>query len=107
HRNFAATLQMELKKVHGDKIYRELDLPLARILLSMERLGVRVDKDLLGRQSSDLQVEIAALEKAIHAEAGESFNVGSPKQLGVILFEKLKLPVGKKTKTGYSTDEEV
>lgn len=107
HRNLAATLQGQLKSVQGEKIYQELDLPLARILLSMERWGIRIDKELLAKQSVGLEHDIAQLEKEIHAAAGESFNVGSPKQLGVILFEKLGLPVGKKTKTGYSTDEEV
>ncbi|UXR64700.1 DNA polymerase I [Bdellovibrio bacteriovorus] len=107
HLNFAQTLQHQLQNVQGEKVYRELDLPLARVLLSMERYGVRIDKDLLAQQSADLTGEIASLEEKIHAAAGEAFNVGSPKQLGVILFEKLGLPVGKKTKTGYSTDEEV
>lgn len=107
HRNFAATLQNQLKSVGSEKIYQELELPLARVLLSMERLGIRIDKELLAKQSQELETEIAELEKQIHSEAGEAFNVGSPKQMGVILFEKLKLPVGKKTKTGYSTDEEV
>lgn len=107
HRNFAATLQSELKKVGSEKILAEIELPLVRVLLSMERFGVRIDKDLLAKQSADLQSEIASLEKLIHNEAGESFNVGSPKQLGNILFEKLKIPAGKKTKTGYSTDEDV
>lgn len=107
HRNFAGTLQKELQKSSGEKIYREFELPLARVLLSMERWGIRIDQELLAHQSKELTEELALLEKQIHAEAGESFNIGSPKQLGVILFEKLKLPVGKKTKTGYSTDEEV
>lgn len=107
HRNFAATMRDHLHKVNGQKIYEDFDLPLARILLSMERYGIRIDTELLKKQSEELQIEIAALEKAIHAESGESFNIGSPKQLGVILFEKMKLPAGKKTKTGYSTDEEV
>lgn len=107
HLNLAATLQEQLKSVQGEKIYREFDLPLARVLLSMERWGIRIDRDLLAKQSAELAQEIVHLEKEIHAAAGESFNVGSPKQLGVILFEKLGLPVGKKTKTGYSTDEEV
>lgn len=107
HRNLAMTLQTELKKVGGEKIYRDLDLPLAPILLAMEKWGIRIDKDLLHKQSEELKKEIGELEKQIHSEAGESFNVGSPKQLGVILFEKLKLPAGKKTKTGYSTDEDV
>lgn len=107
HRNFAATLQGELKKVDGEKILFNFDLPLARILLSMERWGIRIDTDLLKKQSEELHHELVALEKAIHGEAGESFNIGSPKQMGAILFEKMGLPAGKKTKTGYSTDEEV
>ncbi|UOE99730.1 DNA polymerase I [Bdellovibrio reynosensis] len=107
HRNLAATLLNELRNVGSEKVYEEIDLPLVKVLLSMERLGVRIDKELLAQQSAELTEEIASLEKQIHSEAGESFNVGSPKQLGVILFEKLKLPVGKKTKTGYSTGEDV
>jgi len=107
HRNFAATLQGQLKAVSSEKVYQEIELPLVRVLLAMERWGIRIDKELLAKQSADLQTEIAELEKQIHSEAGESFNVGSPKQLGVILFEKLKLPAGKKTKTGYSTGEDV
>ncbi len=107
HLNFATTLKSQLQTVQGEKVYQELDLPLAKVLLSMERLGVRIDKDLLAKQSEDLAKDIAEIEKQIHEAAGEPFNVGSPKQLGVILFEKLGLPAGKKTKTGYSTDEEV
>lgn len=107
HRNFAATLAGQLKSIHGEKVYQELELPLERVLLAMERWGIRIDKELLAKQSAELQTEIAILEKQIHEAAGESFNVGSPKQLGVILFEKLKLPAGKKTKTGYSTGEDV
>lgn len=107
HLNFAHTLQAQLKSVHGEKVYQDLELPLIKVLLSMEKWGVRIDKDLLAEQSLELTKEIASLEEKVHAAAGEKFNVGSPKQLGVILFEKLGLPAGKKTKTGYSTDEEV
>ncbi len=107
HRNLALTLQQQLMAINGEKILSELDLPLIRVILTMERLGIRIDKDLLGKQSEELTSEIAELEKKIHESAGESFNVGSPKQLGVVLFEKLGLPAGKKTKTGYSTNEEV
>lgn len=107
HLNFATTLKSQLHNVQGEKVYQDLDLPLARVLLSMERWGIRIDKDLLAQQSEALALEIGEVEKKIHETAGESFNVGSPKQLGVILFEKLGLPAGKKTKTGYSTDEEV
>lgn len=107
HLHFAKTIQMQLHQIHGEKVYRELELPLARVLLSMENTGVRIDTSLLAQESKDLAGEIDDLEKRIHAEAGETFNVGSPKQLGVILFEKLGLPAGKKTKTGYSTDTDV
>ncbi|MNJ92538.1 DNA polymerase I [compost metagenome] len=105
--HFYNTVAEQLKSIHGDKVYRDLELPLARVLLSMENVGIRIDKDLLATQSMDLAQDLAVLEKNIHEMAGESFNVGSPKQLGGILFEKLGLPVGKKTKTGYSTDNEV
>ena len=107
HRHLAKTLEERLKASQGEKVYRELELPLVRVLLVMENLGVRIDTDLLAKESSDLETEIKELEKNIHATAGETFNVGSPKQLGVILFEKLGLPAGKKTKTGYSTDTDV
>lgn len=107
HINFAANMQAQLKAVDNEKVYQELELPLAPVLLSMEKLGVKIDKPLLENFSEELAREIAELEKAIHKESGEEFNIGSPKQLGVILFEKLGLPAGKKTKTGYSTGEEV
>lgn len=107
HLHFAKTVQELLKSQHGDKIYKDFELPLPRVLLSMENAGVRLDKPLLEKQSAELALELAELEKNIHAAAGDAFNIGSPKQLGVVLFEKLGLPVGKKTKTGYSTDNEV
>lgn len=107
HFNFAKTLKMKLESVQGDRIYRDFDLPLAPILLGMENSGVRLDIEFLKHQSEDLGQEISILEKEIHQVAGEEFNIGSPKQLGVILFEKMGLPTGKKTKTGYSTGEDV
>lgn len=107
HLRFAKIIDEQLKGIHGDKVYHELELPLARILLTMENLGIRIDTELLKKESEDLGSEILELEKKIHAESGDSFNVGSPKQLGVVLFEKLGLPTGKKTKTGYSTDTDV
>lgn len=107
HLHFANTLRLQLKDIESEKVYSEIELPLVKVLLAMENAGVRIDKDLLARQSQELAHEIARLEKEIHASAGESFNIGSPKQLGVILFEKLALPSGKKTKTGYSTDVDV
>jgi DNA polymerase-1 len=107
HRNLAITLENELQKSDGHRVYQDLDLPLARVLFAMEKYGIRINKELLAQQSIELESEIGEFEQQIHSEAGEKFNVASPKQLGVILFEKLKLPVGKKTKTGYSTDEDV
>ncbi|MFM6929605.1 MAG: DNA polymerase I [Bdellovibrio sp.] len=108
HIHFAKTLEKKLHDVHGEKVYRELELPLVRVLLEMENWGIRIDKDLLANQSKDLATELSSLEKQIYeVSGGDAFNIGSPKQLGVVLFEKLGLPVGKKTKTGYSTDNEV
>jgi DNA polymerase-1 len=110
---FSAHLKLERKIRHSlvhtvsEKVYRELDLPLAAILYRMEKRGIGLDRELLAVQSKELSKEIQSLEKKIHEVAGEAFNIGSPKQLAQILFEKLKLPVGKKTKTGFSTDNEV
>lgn len=103
----AEKLSESLVQVGGEKVYQEMDLPLAAILYRMEKKGISLDKNLLKQQSDELSEEIQVLEKQIHEQAGESFNIGSPKQLAQILFEKLKLPVGKKTKTGFSTDNEV
>lgn len=97
--------QLDLKK--GDEIYQNYELPLIPVLFEMEVRGIKVDIPLLKKQSEELKNEIASIEKEIHQMAGENFNVASPKQLAVILFEKMKLPSGKKTKTGYSTDNEV
>ena len=79
-------------------------MPLIEVLGSMEFNGIRVDKKILEEQESELEGRIKELEQEIYAEAGEEFNIASPKQLGVILFEKLNLPFAKKTKTGYKTD---
>ncbi|MBS1971240.1 MAG: DNA polymerase I [Bdellovibrionales bacterium] len=107
HVELQHVLQDRLGLFGGEKIVKELELPLVPVLLRMENKGIRIDVEALQIQSAELTEEIAALEKEIHHLAGESFNVGSPKQLGVILFEKMSLPSGKKTKTGYSTGEEV
>ncbi|MFN7729642.1 MAG: DNA polymerase I [Bdellovibrio sp.] len=89
------------------KVYQEQDLPLTAILYKMEQRGIALDSKILAGQSQELTKEISRLEKEIHAAAHEEFNIGSPKQLAVILFDKLKLTPGRKTKTGYSTDAEV
>jgi len=91
-----------------DFIYRTIELPTREVLFRMERNGVLIDSELLGRQSAELGSRILALESEAHTLAGGPFNLGSPKQLGEILFERMKLPVLKKTATGQpSTDEEV
>ena len=90
-----------------DRLYQEMELPLVQVLAEMELAGVAVDKQGLKDMSAELHQSIEALSVKIHELAGEIFNINSPKQLGQILFEKLKLPVYKKTKTGYSTDAEV
>ncbi|MHC1745891.1 MAG: DNA polymerase I [Negativicutes bacterium] len=90
-----------------DKLYYEVELPLASVLSNMEMAGIQVDAEHLKTMTADLSLLVDALLKTIYQLAGEEFNVNSPKQLGMILFDKLKLPVMKKTKTGYSTDAEV
>lgn len=84
-----------------------LELPLVEVLAELEFNGIRIDSELLGRLSGQFSQEIQRLEAEIYALAGREFNIGSPKQLGQILFEEQKLPVVKKTKTGGSTDAEV
>lgn len=100
-------LEKELNENEQYDLFRDLELPLSKILAEMEVTGVRVDIDRLKRMGKELNEQLQSLEQKIHELAGESFNINSPKQLGVILFEKLQLPVIKKTKTGYSTSADV
>lgn len=88
-------------------LFAEVEIPLTRVISRMERAGVRIDEAKLDDLATHYQQELSLLEKRIYEEAGEKFLVSSPKQLQVILFEKLKLPPLKKTKTGYSTAESV
>lgn len=97
----------KLKENEQFDLYHDLELPLAVILGEMESQGIKVDISTLEEMGKELQEKIATLEKEIYELAGETFNINSPKQLGVILFEKLGLPVIKKTKTGYSTAADV
>lgn len=90
-----------------ETLLRDVEMPLLPVLVDMERTGVQIDAELLGRLSTEMAAKMARLETEIHAAAGVPFNVASPKQLGEVLFERLKLPKGKKTKTGWSTDVEV
>ncbi|MCI5568423.1 MAG: DNA polymerase I [Lachnospiraceae bacterium] len=86
-----------------DKLFEEIEMPFAYTLSDMETAGIKINTDELSEYSDMLSGQIEITEKKIFEQAGEEFNIQSPKQLGVILFEKLKLPGGKKTKTGYST----
>ncbi len=88
------------------KLYTEMELPLASILARMEEYGVCVDRNRLQQKAVEMDIRISELEQEIYNQAGEKFNINSPKQLGSILFEKLGLPPQKKTKTGYSTNAE-
>lgn len=101
------TLNRELCIQSMDKLLREIEIPLAGVLVSMEKEGIEVDRDALVRFGKRLSEEAEELEQQIYVCAGEAFNIGSPKQLGNILFDKLGLPHGKKTKTGWSTNAEV
>ncbi len=107
HLELQECLQAKIKENSGEKILEEFELPLVPVLASMELRGVKIDFEELKRQSLTLTKDIQRLEKEIHKEAGIEFNIGSPKQLAQILFERLKLPVGRKTKTGFSTDSDV
>lgn len=100
-------LQGAMIEKQAQEIYQTLDLPLVPILLKMEDRGIRIDKNQLSIQSQELKGEISVIEKEIHTLAGEIFNVGSPKQVGAVLFEKMGLESGRKTKTGFSTDNDV
>ena len=105
HRAMGPRIEADAKLAH---IYRDIEVPVAGVLFAMERNGVLIDADLLARQSGELGQKMLALEEKAFQLAGGPFNLGSPKQLGEVLFERLKLRVVKKTPSGApSTDEEV
>ncbi|WP_026827749.1 DNA polymerase I [Exiguobacterium artemiae] len=97
----------ELKANQQFELYETLERPLSGVLAEMEWTGIRVDVGTLQEMQTDLAGRLHDLEQLIYGEVGEEFNINSPKQLGVILFEKLELPAFKKTKTGYSTAADV
>lgn len=99
--------QAELEKTEMHKLFHELEMPLSRILADMEKQGILVNVEELRALGKEFEAQIATLVNEIYSIAGVEFNLNSPKQLGEILFDKLGLPVIKKTKTGYSTDAEV
>jgi len=109
HRLFGPSLERE----GLGKLYREVELPLVMVLEDMERQGITVDPEVLGKLSRDAGKAIEALTREIHRLAGEEFNIGSPQQLGKVLFERLQVQKTvegfrvKKTKTGYATDVDV
>ncbi len=105
--NSMKVLTTKLEEKQMLELYQTVEIPLIYTLYSMERSGVKVEGEALKIYGSQLGEKIKELESVIYEAAGEEFNINSPKQLGVILFEKLELPHGKKTKTGYSTSAEV
>ena len=100
-------LEEKLKQADMEKLFAEIEMPLTRVLHDMEMEGIRANPQALMDYGDALVERIGELEKSIHEKAGEAFNINSPKQLGEILFGKMKLPGGKKTKTGYSTAADV
>jgi DNA polymerase-1 len=96
-----------LKEAGMYSLFEEIEMPLVYTLHDMETRGIRVNKEALKEYGDRLAVGIEALEKNIYELVGETFNINSPKQLGIILFEKLRLPFAKKTKTGYSTSADI
>ena len=100
-------LSKELKKQKMQSLFEQIEMPLLFTLYDMEKVGILVEKEALHEYGAKLGERISELEADIYERAGESFNINSPKQLGVILFEKMHMPYGKKTKTGYSTSAEV
>ena len=101
------TFAPELEKRELHELYYEVELPLCAVLARMEHAGMRVDANALAAFGSEMEVQLKTLEQHIYEEAGGPFNINSPKQLGEVLFERLQLPHGKKTKTGYSTAADV
>ncbi len=97
-------LTEKLQKENALSLFSEIEMPLVSVLADMQFVGMRVEKEELISYGNQLKEQLETLTKEIHTLAGEEFNINSPKQLGEVLFEKLKLPYAKKTKSGYSTD---
>ncbi len=106
-KRLAKVLRNELEKTGMESLYKDIELPLCEVLASMEVYGVRVDADGIREFGEKLDGDISRIREEIYALAGHEFNISSPKQLGVVLFEELSLPSGKKTKSGYSTNAEI
>jgi len=105
--NLKDVLSNELEKNNLSKLFYDIEMPIVQVLYEMEDIGIKTDKNFLDDFDKELINAISVIEQNIYNLAGETFNINSPKQLATILFEKMNLPVIKKTKTGYSTDESV
>lgn len=103
----APKLFAQIESLGMGDLYKNIEMPLVSTLYEMEERGIGINREELHKYSKELEVLIKNYEEEIYKIAGEEFNINSPKQLGVILFEKLRLPYGKKTKTGYSTSADV
>ena len=104
------SMPMMLERLHEEEmegLFEEIEMPLVYTLAGMEKEGIRADAGILKEYAQELGEKIQELEQEIYTEAGENFNINSPKQLGNILFEKLQLPGSKKTKSGYSTAADI
>jgi len=103
----AHVLRSEIERTRQERLLDEIEFPLIHVLVDMESAGIKIDSNALADISKEMESQIGAATMRIYDAASEKFNIGSTKQLGFILFEKLGLPTGKKTKTGYSTDVSV
>jgi DNA polymerase-1 len=102
--NLRPRLEAEMRNLGVDYLFHEIELPLAGVLADMESEGVAIDVPYLKDMQDELGAQLAAIESEVEQVAGEKFNLNAPQQLAKVLFEDLRLPVGKRTKTGYSTD---
>ncbi len=106
-RSISTRLVTEIQSNEQEYLLYKVEMPLAEVLASMEHLGFMVDRKALAEFTQNISVELKNIQAEIYELAGEEFNINSPKQLGVILFEKMRLPAKKKTKNGYSTNADV
>lgn len=102
--NLRPRLEAEMRNLGVDYLFHEIELPLAGVLADMESEGVAIDVPYLKEMQDELGAQLAAIEAEVEQVAGQKFNLNAPQQLAKVLFEDLRLPVGKRTKTGYSTD---
>ena len=107
YRALKSRIATRLESTDNTKLFNEIEMPLARVLSSMEVYGIKVDREGIEDFSDKLSARISELQKEIYSLAGREFNINSPKQLGEVLFDDLAIPTKKKTKTGYSTNADV